>query len=91
MQVWGKLWRGHRTIHQMTVRIHPAEGKELILEVKDALDTMALEMDLPRPIWLKQNEEDLLKFSRTEFNQDHFIEHVSFQRLEIELIDEEDH
>ena len=89
MQVWGKIMKGHRTLDQRTADIGEAEGKSLVNEVKDALDGMVLDMDLPRPIWFRQNEEDLLKFGRTEFHQDHFIERISFQKLELELIDEE--
>ena len=90
MRVWGKILKGHRTMDQRTVRIGEAEGRNLVNRVKEALDEMVLDMDLPRPIWFKQNEEDLLKFGRTEFHQDHFIERIPFQKLELELIDEED-
>ena len=91
MRVWGKILKNHRTVGQMTVPVgKPENDQALLLAVKDAVDEMVLEMDLPRPIWFRQNEDDLLKFGRTQFHQDHFIEPVSYRTFELELIDEED-
>lgn len=88
MQLWGKIIQGHRTVRQQTLTLEETD-QPLIDRVREAMDAMALELDLPRPIWFKRNEEDIRVFGRTEFHQDHFIEPVHFTRFEVELIDEE--
>ncbi len=88
MQLWGKIVQGHRTVRQHTLTLEDSD-RPLTKRVQSAMDEMVMELDLPRPIWFKRNEEDIEVFGRTEFHQDHFIEPVRFTRFEIELIDEE--
>ena len=40
--------------------------------------------------WLDQNYDELNKFGKTSFRQDHFIETIPFQELEIEIIEMDD-
>ena len=42
--------------------------------------------DVPRPLWLRKNENEFQEFGRTHFTQDHFLESIPFTRMEIELI-----
>ena len=88
MQLWGKIIQGHRTLKQHTMELE-ASDRPLVSRVQDALNDMVMELDLPRPIWLRRNMEDIEAFGRTEFHQDHFIEPVHFTKFEIELIDED--
>ena len=44
-------------------------------------------LDLSRPLWLEKNEREWREFGQTRFLPDAFMEHVSFDRLEIEFID----
>lgn len=89
LKVWGKMIRNHRTVQSITVE-EPHEKWPLLDRVRTCLDDIIMEFDLPRPIWLAQNEQDLLEFGRTEFHQDHFIEPIGFHHLEIEIIEIED-
>ena len=47
-------------------------------------------MDLPKPIWLDSNYDELNRFRKTSFRQDHFIEQIAFDYLEIEIIEMDD-
>jgi hypothetical protein len=38
-------------------------------------------------MWLGKHEFEFEQFRRTAFTQDHFVEEISFDRMEIELID----
>ena len=49
-----------------------------------------MELDLQRPIWLEQNRQDIRSFGRTNFRQDHFIEPISYDALEIEILEMDD-
>lgn len=54
----------------------------------EALSRACYELDIPRPMWLQKNENDMETFGRTFFSQDHFIESINFDRLEIEFLRE---
>ena len=47
------------------------------------------ELDLTRPIWLDLNIRDFKRHSKTRFTQDSFIEHIDFDYLEIQVIEED--
>lgn len=88
IRIWGKIINRNRIVSQMTIP-EPHEAWTLVQRVKTAMDDLILDLDLPRPIWMQKNEQEILSFGRTEFDQDHFIEPISFHHLEIEIIDEE--
>ena len=46
-------------------------------------------LDLTRPIWLDLNIRDFKRHSKTRFTQDSFIEHIDFDYLEIQVIEED--
>ena len=54
------------------------------------MDEICQHFDLAKPIWLDQNYDELNKFGKTSFRQDHFIEIIPFQELEIEIIEMDD-
>lgn len=58
--------------------------------LEECMDQICHEMDLAKPIWLDQNYEELNRFGKTAFRQDHFIEPIGFQALEIEIIEMDD-
>lgn len=82
-RLWIRLIRHHRIARQMTVNC--AWGDE-----RDALREACHDMDVPAPIWLNKNENEFGQFRRTAFNADSFVESVSFDRMEIEFLDDEE-
>ncbi len=44
--------------------------------------------DLSKPIWLDANIQEFQRMKRTRFYQDHFIESIEFDYLEIQIIEE---
>ncbi len=46
-------------------------------------------MDLTRPIWLDLNIRDYKRHTKTRFTQDSVIEHIDFDYLEIQIIEED--
>ncbi|MDR3085211.1 MAG: hypothetical protein LBU47_02740 [Christensenellaceae bacterium] len=57
-------------------------------DAHEALTRACAELDIPRPIWLAKNESDMEAFGRSFFTQDHFIEVIDFDRLELEWLRE---
>lgn len=56
---------------------------------KDALEEGCHQLDIPRPLVIDKHERDWESFSQTRFLPDHFIESVSFDRMEVEFINPE--
>ena len=54
---------------------------------RDALDEGCRKMDVARPLILPRHDRDWEEFGQTRFLPDAFMEHVAFDRLEIEFID----
>lgn len=80
-RLWVRLMKKHRIDRQTTVDC-TADGAQA------ALEEACREMDVPRPIWLPKNEREFANFRMTAFTQDHFVEQIAFDRMEIEWIDD---
>ena len=78
--LWVRVIRHHRTAEQTTVPCYREDPEEALAEACRTLD-------LSRPLWLEKNEREWREFGQTRFLPDAFMEHVSFDRLEIEFID----
>ena len=82
-RLWVKEIKRHRIERQEAAPC--AWGAE-----QTVLREMMQQMDLPSPIWLKKHEREYDEFRRTSFLPDHFVEDVSFERIEIEYLDDTD-
>ena len=56
--------------------------------VFQSLEDICYEFDLGKPIWLDANISEFQRISKTRFTQDSFIEHIPFDFLEIQIIEE---
>ena len=45
---------------------------------------------MPVPMWLPKHGREWEDFRRTAFTQDHFVEEIRFDRMEIEFLEEGD-
>ena len=86
LRVWGKLWKNSRIVHQWT-----ANNDERNLDEETRFDSCVEEilyhLDLPKPIWLEQNFRDMKRFGKTEFREEHFVEHFPYAMLELDVIE----
>ena len=78
--LWVRVIRHHRTAQQLT---EPC-GRD---NPEEALAEACHRLDLSRPLWLEKNRREWETFGQTRFLPDAFMEHVDFDRLEIEFID----
>jgi hypothetical protein len=81
-RLWMRTIKKHRIDQQSIAPCAP--GKE-----RDVLIALCREADLPAPIWLEKHVREFERFRRTTFLPDHFIEEVRFERLEIELVEDD--
>lgn len=76
--MWARIIKHHRIIRQLTV---PCQ----IDDPLSALGEICYQMDLQKPMWLNKNQREWEEFAQTRFVQEHFIEHIDFDKLEIEF------
>lgn len=83
-RLWGILKKKNRIWQDVVV---DADGDGLEA-TQEALGDLCYRLDVPRPIWLNKHTEEIERFGRTSFTQDHFVEPIAFDRLEIEFLRE---
>ena len=54
-----------------------------------ALETIAYQFDLGKPVWLDVTVNEFKKYAKTRFYQDNFIETIDFDFLEIQVLEED--
>ena len=80
-RLWLKVMKNHRIAAQYLAPCAQNEEKDTLVE-------LCKQADLPCPIWLRKHESEYAQFRRTVFLPEHFIEEVSFDRMEIEYLDD---
>ena len=86
MKIWGKLWKDNRLImdHLVTEENDDTRTHKIF----HALDEICIAFDLGRPIWLDSNVREFKRHNRTRFHQDCFVEEISFDYLELYILEE---
>ena len=74
-----RLITAHRASGDVTV---PCERDKPQLALREALHTL----DLGMPVWLPRHQSDWNAFGLAHFTQDHFMEAIRFDRMEISYI-----
>ncbi len=87
-RIWGKLIKENKVLRDHTVCIDDYSLTRTA-KVYQALDELCIKFDLSKPIWLKKNQKDFIRSARTRFNQDNFIEPISFDYLDFQVIEED--
>ncbi|MCI8508564.1 MAG: hypothetical protein HFJ06_08400 [Lachnospiraceae bacterium] len=88
MRIWGKIMKDNRLVKD-TVISFDDDTMSRTKKVYGALDEMCYEFDLSKPIWLEVNKEDFIRHARTKFTKDSFIEEISFDYLDFQVIEED--
>ena len=82
-RLWARIIKKHRIDRQATTDCAWADAQ-------DALTELCREFDIPMPLWLDKHEREFEEFRRTQFLPEHFMEDVTFQRLEIEFLEDDE-
>ena len=86
-RIWGKIWKDNHMIKDMTIEDGRTDTRTH--KVFQALETICHEFDLAQPIWLDSSIRQFQRTARARFYQDSFIEQISFDYLEIQVIEED--
>ena len=91
MRIWAKTTKQQK-INSEVVREFSLARPSDILGWMPILHTLCQELDLSRPVLLNKHVRELNTFNHTAFKQSDFMEPISFDRFEIEiLIDKKEH
>ncbi len=87
MKIWATVRSDHRIVGE-EMREFP-QSPQNVENWGEIIGALCRPLDLSCPVLLKKHENDLLRFSRAVFKPDDFLESVSFDRFEIEILPEE--
>lgn len=87
-RMWCKIFHENHLIKD-TVIINTSTSMTRTQKVLAAIEDCCHEFDLAIPIWLDANIKDFKRHDKTRFYQDSFVEHISFDFLEIHIIEED--
>lgn len=86
MRLLGRIWENG---HVLRDTVAEDDGDDTRThKVFHCLHDIVMEFDLPEPIWLESNIREFQRRSKTRFNGDCFVEDISFDWLEIQIIEE---
>lgn len=85
-RLWGKQFKNGRLEKDLV--IEKDENISRTKKVFSSLEEICESFDLSKPIWLDDNIQEFRRLGKTRFYQDHFIESIPFDFLEIHIIEE---
>lgn len=86
-RLWAKEFKDNRML--MDTVIEDSSDDTRTHKIFNALEEVCLQFDLGKPIWLDSTVSDFKRHSKTRFFQDNFIEEITFDYLEIQVIEED--
>lgn len=87
MRIWFKEFKDTHLIKDTVIENHDDVNRTK--KIFDAVDEVCHLFDLGSPIWLDSSVKDFKKHSKVRFNQDNFVEHIDFDYLEMQVIEED--
>lgn len=87
MRIWARTFKDNRTTNEITIEDLSAETRTH--KIFNAIDKIAYDFDISRPIWLESNISDFKRHAKVKFRQDSFIEEIPFDYLEVCILDED--
>lgn len=86
-RLWAKIFHENRMIKDTVIANDSSDTRTH--KIFDALDEVCNLFDLGKPIWLDATVKEFQRHNKARFTQDNFIETVTFDYLEIQVIEED--
>ena len=86
-RMWCKLFKDNHLL-QDTVIIIEDDKLSRTDKVFHSVTESCNQFDLSQPIWLNANIREFQRHNKTRFYQDNFVEEISFDYLEVHIIEE---
>lgn len=88
MRIWAKTFENNHMLRDMVIT-NDDPTMTRTKKVFAALDEVCMAFDLSVPIWLDVNIADFKRTAKTRFRQDSFVDHIDFDFLEFQVIEED--
>ncbi len=88
MRIWAKIFTDNRMKRDMVVVSNDPQLTRT-KKIFSALEEVCMTFDLSIPIWLDANISDFKRAAKTRFTQDSFVDHIDFDYLEFQIIEED--
>ena len=88
MRIWAKLFENNHMLRD-TVITNEDPSMTRTKKVFAALEEVCMTFDLSVPLWLDVNIADFKRTAKTRFRQDSFVDHIDFDFLEFQVIEED--
>lgn len=85
-RLWGKTFKDNRLLKDTVICDKSTDTRTH--KIFHALEKICHEFDLSKPIWLDPNITEFKRSGKTRFYQDNFVDSISFDYLEIHIIEE---
>lgn len=86
-RLWAKIFENNHMLKDACIEDGSTDTRTH--KIFRALEEVCYRFDLSKPIWLDKNITEFKRMSKTRFNSDNFIEPISFDFLEIQIIEED--
>ena len=86
-RLWAKVFQDNHLLRDTVICDESNDTRTH--KIFHALDEVCYQFDLGKPIWLESTSQEFKRHSKTRFYQDNFIEHIEFDYLEIQVIEED--
>ena len=85
-RLWGKEFKDNHMLRDTVICDDSDDTRTH--KIFHALDEICYEFDLSKPIWLDSTIDEFKRHSKARFTQDHFVDSIDFDYLEIQVIEE---
>lgn len=86
-RLWAKIFKDNRMIKDTVIENSNTDTRTH--KIFQALDEICYRFDLGKPIWLEATVNEFKRHAKARFTQDHFMEPIDFDYLEIQIIEED--
>ena len=85
-RLWGKEFKDNRLVRDTVICDDSSDTRTH--KIFHALDEICYQFDLSKPIWLDSTIEEFQRHAKARVTQDHFVDSIDFDYLEIQVIEE---
>lgn len=88
-RLWGKIINNNKIVKEHIFELNTS-NLTLTLEekIENGLEELCYKFDIERPMWFSDNNNDIDLIAKTTFKNQNFIETISFDHFEIEIIED---
>lgn len=86
-RLWAKIIKDNHLLQDTVICNDTADTRTH--KIFQAIEEICYEFDLGKPIWLDSTIQEFQLHSKCRFHADNFIETISFDYLEIQVIEED--